>query len=307
MSIDPRKAYREYEADSLSAYTADETVAISGHIRDYIDGAIEANPGLGVTAAEDYLDQSHGDKTQAARLILGFYDFCKRKYHMRIKSSLRDKMPVDVPILRQIEIVKYLHERHTTREIAERFCVSDEIIRKDLRALREGIKIMGAKLQIKEEQEGQERVKYYSSTAHPILLILNLTEIYALTELLSRASANDSDEIYRSINERIQSQLTPYAKDKIRGNGRGDTIVENSWRNEKEMVMSDSACIPTVIVYAEKANAPCSITFTDKDSTYELKHVYVQKHGQLIRIRDGRNRYEVPVDQVQYVKPESYT
>ncbi|MBR2736543.1 MAG: hypothetical protein IKD86_04440 [Firmicutes bacterium] len=84
MSIDPRKAYREYEADFLSAYTADETVAISGHIRDYIDGAIEANPGLGVTAAEDYLDQSHGDKTQAARLILGFYDFCKREYHTNL-------------------------------------------------------------------------------------------------------------------------------------------------------------------------------------------------------------------------------
>ena len=221
---------------------------------------------------------------------------------MRIKSSLRDQMPVDVPILRQIEIVKYLHEHHTTREIAERFCVSDEIIRKDLKAMREGIEIMGAKLQIEEEQEGRDRVKYYSSTAHPILLILNLTEISELVRLLSQADAEDDGDIFQSIMARILSQLTPYARRRIAGNRNGEPVVENNLRNERKMVSSH---ISHAIAYADKAGRcgkTCNIRFVDSDGILRtLEGAIIEQVGKTIRVRYDGKCYDVPRNQIKAV------
>jgi predicted DNA-binding transcriptional regulator YafY len=116
------------------------------------------------------------------------------------------------PIERRIEILKLLQGREMrTGEIAEYFDVDERTIRSDIQALRDGMDILGVKIRIESKHEGTQK-HYYKSTVHPIMLALNLSELYALLKLLENAMLQSRGEVYKHIFEQVYSQITDYAE-----------------------------------------------------------------------------------------------
>ncbi|NLO90346.1 MAG: HTH domain-containing protein [Clostridia bacterium] len=107
------------------------------------------------------------------------------------------------PFERRIEILKLLQGREMrTGEIAEYFDVDERTIRSDIKALRDGMDILGIKIESK--HQGSQK-HYYKSTVHPILLALNLSELYALLKLLENAMLKRKGEIYKHIFQQVYS------------------------------------------------------------------------------------------------------
>lgn len=104
-------------------------------------------------------------------------------------------MKILEPFERRVEILKLLQGKEMrTSEIAENFGVDERTIRTDMQALRDGIDILGIKIKIESKHPGKQK-HYYKSTVHPILLALNLSELFALLKLLENAILQDRGEI----------------------------------------------------------------------------------------------------------------
>jgi len=127
------------------------------------------------------------------------------------------------PFERRIEIIKLLHgKKMGTGELADHFGVDDRTIRADIDSLRVGMDVLGVKIKIESKHEGSQK-HYYISTVHPIMLALNLSELFALLKLLENASSKNGGEVYKNIFQRIYSQMTDYAESRIAG------LLENKY------------------------------------------------------------------------------
>ena len=59
---------------------------------------------------------------------------------IELETDLGDKVVIDNPVLRRIEIIKYLqNHKKTTAQIADMFLLDERTIREDLAALEDGI------------------------------------------------------------------------------------------------------------------------------------------------------------------------
>jgi hypothetical protein len=166
------------------------------------------------------------------------------------------------PLFRQIEIVKLLQGRKMrTSEIAEHFrpgCDDSFIraIQHDLEALRDGVDVFGFTMRIEESTESHS-TKYYKSTVHPIFLGLNLTELFALLNLLEDHSDEQTyraifDSVYSQITDYAVSQLSPKLKDK-------HTREQGAARNNL-----DEDRFQSNFLYLWKSGSAVSITYETK-------------------------------------------
>lgn len=103
-----------------------------------------------------------------------------------------------------------------TGELAEHFGVDDRTIRADIDSLRIGMDVLGVKIRIESKHEGSQK-HYYISTVHPIIMALNLSELFALLKLLENASSKNGGDVYKNIFQGIYSQMTDYAESRIAG------------------------------------------------------------------------------------------
>ena len=103
-----------------------------------------------------------------------------------------------------------------TGELAEHFGVDDRTIRADIDSLRVGMDVLGVKIRIESKHEGSQK-HYYISTVHPIIMALNLSELFALLKLLENASSKNGGDVYKNIFQGIYSQMTDYAESRIAG------------------------------------------------------------------------------------------
>lgn len=123
------------------------------------------------------------------------------------------------PLERRIEIVKLLQGTELrTGDLANHFGVAEErTIRADLEALRNGLDVFGTIIQIESKHYDGNPRQYYKSTVHPIMLALNLSELFALLKLLENSEDYLCSDIYRHIFDCVYSQMTPYAEVHIAG------------------------------------------------------------------------------------------
>jgi len=169
-------------------------------------------------------------------------------------------------LARRLEILKILQGRTmSTQEIADRFrgpdsdIVDTRTVRKDLEALRDGIDVLGTTVRIEETTTGHS-TKSYRSTAHPLFLALNLTELTALLKLLEDHSDDAVDgEVYGGLFDSVYSQITDYAEEKIsphlrRPHTKRKTVVN---RLEDEDYRH--------IIYLLKSGQEVSISYTTKE------------------------------------------
>ncbi len=110
-------------------------------------------------------------------------------------------------------LLKAIHERHTQEELADMLRCSVQAVQSRVKDLREGIRIVGASVKT-DVKDGA----FVQSSVHPIVLPLNLSELYYLTTLLAEASL-ESDEggnprptIATILARKIYSQMSDYAK-----------------------------------------------------------------------------------------------
>lgn len=240
---------------NVNASKRAEAEKILTHIRNFIQGQSIVDPGR----ITEYLNQSRGDKKQARAMILDFFQYYEKETDEKVHHDLNTIHPVDIPLLRQLEILKFLHTPATTKKISEHFGISEETARNDLNSLKDGIQLYDSLLKVEPETSGREQKKSYKSTVHPIFLTLNMTEIAALTTGLNHLTGQAGmEDLYLPIISKIYHQLSQYAKAKVDGIDAGLQAKlpdhSESYRNEERWVM-ETDNIRSKLFYAFKAGA----------------------------------------------------
>lgn len=230
-----------------------------------ISGALESCES--VFDIDEYICRASSRKETNRRIIVAFFDYLEKNSDEKVKTILREKRFYDYPFERQLEIAKYLHEPHTLGEIEERFDISPETRRNDIRALEDGIEVLGATISI-EEVRSKGKVMY-KSTMHPVFLPLNLTEVYALTTYLDKVldSEDQNTKNIRNISERIKSQLSDYALKKLFPYEQHE-YKRNSYVDDEQLARHRDG----IRMYLMKSGQPCRFFWDGKEYSGRLKY-----------------------------------
>ena len=128
---------------------------------------------------------------------------------------------------KKLEVIKYLHEPHTREQCAKKLKIDERTIRNYRNEGDVKIGNVIIPFEIKENSDGRslsnsrnvgEDIKpndlMSRSSVHPVVLPLNLTEVYMMTlGILKKLGNNHPEyEAYRRIAIKIYSQLSDYAK-----------------------------------------------------------------------------------------------
>lgn len=207
-------------------------------------------------------------------------------------------MKILEPFERKVEILKLLQGREMrTSEIAEYFGVDERTIRTDMQDLRDGIDIFGIKIKIESKHPGEQK-HYYKSTVHPILLALNLSELFALLKLLENAILQDRGEIYKHIFEQIYSQITDYAEGLIANK------LKNEHKKTKNSNLLETEAIKNkdiMLVYLEKSGRFIEISYSNKDGVLvneEVSLIDIRENNEIIVRNKQGNKYSMNYNDV---------
>ena len=271
-------------------------------IRENILGFLEEQGDCGdPSVLDEYLRSSKGDSESAARLIRAFYAECESAGNP-VDSSLPEQRLIDSPLLRQLEIAKYLQLPHTKGEIAEHFGRTESSIQKDLRELREGITVMGAEIRIGERYRNRRKV--YTTTVHPVFLPLNLAELYLMTiQLVEDTKGSVFHAEYRAVAERIWGQMSDYARSRLEPMNRdGLAAAGNRFREERP----DSLRGRTL--HALKSGETCRyIRFRDREGTERTLFRAGIGHapgGKGYAVFSGEERVPVDLEGILEISPD---
>ena len=228
---------------------------------------------------ERYVCSLNSQKESTRIMMLKLFAYIKNNGGPAIESEVLSQPIYDSTLERRLEIAKYLHRPHNNTEIESHFRITERTRRKDIKALKDGIEAFGSTicLDITDNEYGQ---KECTTTVHPIFLPLNLTEVHALTvylpKVLERYGVNR--QIVMDIIERIKSQLSDYACEKLRIERPDD--VSNDYYNDEMMAKQRKY----VIDYLAKSGNSCRFTWKGEEYTGQIRHV---SNGYAVCLRDG--------------------
>ena len=220
----------------------------------------------------------------------------------RMKISL-DTPPVDISNMleRRLYITKCLHDPTVkVEDLCTELWVGKDTIDDDLKALRglgyDGIKVCGKPLIIDEMQRSKGHV-YFSSTAHPLFLAFNLSQILIILKGL-KAMSEDSRYNGNAIAaaREIWRQLSPYAKKRI------PYVLENLMGEDPAwyLKLDESGSVFTTeheasligcntVLDCLKNGKPCSIFYDSADGPEIIPAVRIsQFEGKFVVLEDGR-------------------
>ena len=158
------------------------------------------------------------DKDAAIRIYRRFLDYLQKN---GISAEIHfPPVPISNSFERMMFIAKYLHD--PTRKVAELpdlLWTSQRTIEADLKKLRgiddDPIQICGKAFTIPETERSMGRIKS-ASTAHPLFLTLNLTQVLVTLKGLRAMSEDPLYEYYAMATAAdIWEQLSDYAKNRI--------------------------------------------------------------------------------------------
>lgn len=161
------------------------------------------------------------DKDMAIKVYRHFLNFLKGKgVDVCAAINCFPEIAISNSFERLMYISKYLQDpNHKVSELQDKLWVSDTTIKTDLRKLRgedkDPIQVCGKKFIINDIERGRD-VVYFSSTAHPLFLTPNLTQV--LVTLKGLKSMSDDplySEYARLMATDIWEQLSDYAKARI--------------------------------------------------------------------------------------------
>ena len=204
-----------------------------------------------------------------------------------------------------LEIIKALHEPKSRDSICKEFEIEDRTFRNyfnNSTPMKVGKVVFSH--QIKDDGNSREVYidgnnnrmvddkKLYKSSMHPILLPLNMTEVYMLTNcLLDMLDKNSPEyENYRHLASKIYSQLSPYAK-KCLGDNRHflDNFEQVVYESELEMYDHNKLFM---FHYAEKSRDKVRVTFL---GGRVVEGRVGRKNGKLV-ITKGMSNEVIPIE-----------
>ena len=245
---------------------------------------------------DDYVYSLKTARESTRRIIVLFYEYLRdKKVIKKIVSSLPEMRFYDYPFERQLEIAKYLHTPKTPAEIRDHFYIDERTVRSDLQQLEDGIEVLGSTIKIEKEKHG--RMISYKTTVHPVFLPLNLTEAYAMTVYLEKVIDREDPnaEIIHDISERVKTQLSDYAWDKLypdekryKGN--------NNYLNDENLARSREG----IIGYLMKSGKKCKFIWKDKE--YIGRIVPFEKYGYPYSVvtEDG-TEFDAPLSEIDFI------
>jgi|GEM_PF-1589822 len=112
-------------------------------------------------------------------------------------------------------ILKLLHEAKAQEKLAEELGISRQAISKRIAKLKDGMCLGDFKAKIEPAYGGK-----LESTVHPVLLPLNLSEVFSLLKTLGAAAGNldahdPHRQLLRDLAEKVYYQLSDYARGRI--------------------------------------------------------------------------------------------
>ena len=272
------------------------TYAINNPTRFHNNLSAKMNEFKTIADIDDYVFGLKTARESTRRIIVLFYDYLRKKKNIKsIDSKLPKVRFYDYPFERQLEIAKYLHEPKTPAEIKERFNIDERTVRSDLQQLEEGIEVLGSTIRIEKEKNG--RKIYYKTTVHPVFLPLNLTEAYSMTVFLEKVidESDPNAQIIHNISERIKTQLTDYAWDKLYP-GKKRNKGNNNYLNDAELASSREG----IIGYLMKSGNTCRFIWKDKEYTGRI--VPIEKYGYPYSVvTDDGTEFDAPLSEMDFI------
>ena len=159
------------------------------------------------------------NKDTAIAMYRDLVAFLKRK-NIDVPDVSFPPIPVSSSFERLIFIAKHLQDKHNRiSQLPELLWVNPRTVEDDLSRLRgyeDPIQVCGKKFCIPDTDRREGTIRF-PSTAHPLFLAENLTQILVLLKGLKKMSADPLYEPYAMQTGReIWGQLSPYAKNRIR-------------------------------------------------------------------------------------------
>lgn len=255
-----------------------------------------ANAPAFIAKINNKVDAASRNKALLAERVRDFLEYINRKYQLCIPvEELKEYHYCDEHI-RMIEMLKLLQEGKKTREdIAEYFCQSTKTISADLKKLQDGYSLLGHHVQI----EVKRSENTYESTIHPVILTLNLSEVYALTVGLKMMKDNNLfGATYDYLADYIYDQLSEYGKKRM-GEKALDVKVEfregraRKYRYESELLKKDRGLM---FLYPLKSGCCQKVEFDSEDGiqtiigkvTYVFNGDKIDHDKIMIRSNDGQ-------------------
>lgn len=204
----------------------------------------------------------------------------------------------------KLDIIKLLHNPITREECSEMLGINERTIRNyknegdividnvvipfKLVENSDGTSLSNSKKSDKDINSNHLMIR---STVHPVILPLNLTEVYMLTSgILDILGSNHHQyDAYKALSDKIYSQLSPYAKTRFNGSRHGFTQLNQVvYTSESDMAEMNTNFN---IGMALKLQAPVKVTtFDDKEYIGVLRHqrgeYYLDCYGDIVWFRN---------------------
>lgn len=208
-----------------------------------IYGLGEINPSYLRDSIKESVKSYTSHKDNAIKIYKKYLDFLERNYNFKVEINF-PPIPVSVDFERVMFIAKYIQNpEHKINDLEDVLWVGKRTIEKDLAVLRgvdNPIQINGKRFVIDDIERSKGSVSM-SSTAHPIFLTSNITQIIVTLKGLKTMSENSAFKVYAEEMARsIWTQLSNYAKDRI------NYVMENlipdelEWYKKLDIINEDS-------------------------------------------------------------------
>ncbi|MBU3145648.1 hypothetical protein [Clostridium sp. CF012] len=257
-----------------------------------------------VDAVENTMRHCQDKRKSYDRLKL-YFTWLNRNYDtcFMLDEICPDRKAFGSDIERQLDIIKYLQGTPKTMEmLKEHYWLNEKNIRPDLNALENGIEFQNQKIKIEVDRErssdGRQEFKY-SSTAHPVFMPLNLTQVYALTVGIKKISKDTQyDNILNDLSNWVYSQLSDYAKHIIKES------IEKweepiTFEDRKQEYNSEKQIFAENLLnryhYYEKCSHIVSITYASDDKVCIVE-------GR-VRVKDSYNIQVISKEKVETLIP----
>ena len=238
------------------------------------------------------IDGNKSNKDAAIQIYKDFFDFLKKK---GISAKVNfPPISVSNSFERHMFVAKFLHDPDRERNeqpdrdmlsdieiLSEKLWISSRTIEKSMQKLRgrdgDPIQVCNMSLTIPEKEIKRKKKKIIlESTAHPLFLTPNLTQVIVLLKGLKAMSEDHSYANYANLTAAvIWKQLSEYAKKRIRyvlteKIPEDFTWYENLENPDIELFLSEYACsvnhnIEDVTIYCLKNDKPFWVEVQDGD------------------------------------------
>ena len=252
-------------------------------------------------------------KDNAIKVYKEYLNFIKTQYNIEIELEF-PPIPISIEFERIMFIAKYLQDpNHKIEELYNMLWVGKDTIDDDIKKLRgmtdNPIQVCGKKFVIEDPKRRNGRV-IMSSTAHPVLLTSNLTQIIVTLKglrLMSKESAfrNYANDMAKS----IWTQLSEYAKkriifvlsDLLPDEVQWYTSLEEELNNSflSERMCSDTEGVGCVLDCL-KNQKKCFIEYQEEDGSIKIySDCTIENYlGDTIRILSGGQKIELSLDNI---------